>query len=109
MQFPKEVEKVIKKRQMQAMADLFAKIDSAEDFLKLFDDVCTYKELEQMALRLNCAYLLKTGSTYTQVMDKVEVSSATLSRVSRCISHGSGGYDLAIEKYGYTIEDDYKV
>ena len=105
MQLSKDSEYKTKRKQMRAMAELFAKIDSAEDFIKLFDDVCTYKELEQMALRLNCAYLLKNGGTYTQVMEKVDVSSATLSRVSRCLSHGSGGYEIAIEKYGYTIDE----
>lgn len=96
----------VKNKQMLAMAELFARIDSAEDFLKLFDDVCTYKELEQMALRLNCAYLLKNNCTYNGVMQKVDVSSATLSRVSRCLTHGSGGYTLALEKYGYKIDDN---
>ena len=95
-----------KQMQIKAMAKFFAKINSAEEFEELFSDLCTYKETEQMALRLNCAYLLKNGETYNGVMEKVAVSSATLSRVSRCVSHGSGGYNTLIEKYGYKPEED---
>ena len=96
--------KGIAEKELTAMAELFARIDDPSDFIRLFDDVCTYKELEQMALRLHCAYLLKSN-TYSQVMSKVKVSSATLSRVSRCLGHGSGGYAAALEKYGYKIDD----
>ena len=48
------------------------------------------KELEQMAQRVKAAKLLKEGKTYNQVMSECEISSATLSRVSRCVQYGQG-------------------
>ena len=56
----------------------------------LLEDLCTTKELENMAERCYAAKLLLEGKTYNQVMELVEISSATLSRVSRCVQYGSG-------------------
>jgi TrpR-related protein YerC/YecD len=56
----------------------------------LFDDLCTRKELENMAERLYAAKLLLDGNTYNQVMAQSDISSATLSRVSRCVQYGTG-------------------
>ena len=65
---------------------------SAEDLEILFDDLCTYKEIEQMAQRVSSAKMLKEGKTYAEIIEKTDISSATLSRVSRCVQRGSGGY-----------------
>ena len=70
--------------------NLFAKIDNPEDFKILLDDLCTFKELEQMAGRVAAARLFIEGKTYTQVIKETNISSATLSRVSRCVQHGEG-------------------
>ena len=56
----------------------------------LLEDLCTAKELENMAERCYAAKLLLEGKTYNQVMEAVEISSATLSRVSRCVQDGKG-------------------
>ena len=68
----------------------FVKIESQEDCSLLLEDLCTRKEVEQMAQRLRAARLLMEGKTYTQVMEQTNISSATLSRVSRCVQYGAG-------------------
>lgn len=55
-----------------------------------FDDLCTRKEIEKMAERLFAAKLLLEGNTYNQVIAQSDISSATLSRVSRCVQYGKG-------------------
>lgn len=73
--------------------DLFSLILSLEtmdDCNDLFSDLCTAKEIEQMAQRIKAARLLMDGKTYNQVIDECEISSATLSRVSRCVQYGKG-------------------
>lgn len=83
-----------KKATEQMVNDLYSLIlslESTEDCRLLFEDLCTYKEIEQMSLRVRAAKLLIEGKTYNQVMDEVEISSATLSRISRCVQYG-GGY-----------------
>ena len=73
--------------------DLFAllvSLDNVEDCRALFSDLCTIKEVENMAERLWAAKLLMEGNTYNQVMARADISSATLSRVSRCVQYGNG-------------------
>ena len=70
---------------------VIAKLKTEEDCKALFTDLCTDKEIEKMAERLFAAKLLLDGKTYQQVIAQSDISSATLSRVSRCVQYG-GGY-----------------
>lgn len=87
-----ENEKITSDEQKRELFRVLAALSDAESFSVLFEDLCTYNEIEQMAQRLVAAELLMDGATYTQVMARTGISSATLSRVSRCIQRGSGGY-----------------
>ena len=86
-----------KQERIDYLLDLIAAIDNAEDLRALFDDLCTIKELENMAERCFAAKLLIEGNTYNQVMAQADISSATLSRVSRCVQYGAG-YSRLIKK-----------
>lgn len=79
-------------KRLDELCDLLLKLDTREDCKALLEDLCTYKEVEQMALRAYAAKLFTEGKTYTEIISLTELSSATLSRVSRSLSHGSGGY-----------------
>lgn len=72
-------------------------IKTLEDADNFFTDLCTYQEIEQMSQRVRAAKLLIEGNTYQQVIEKTDISSATLSRVSKCIQHGAGGYTKIIK------------
>ncbi len=76
---------------------LIASIDDPDDIRALFDDLCTRKEVENMAERVFAAKLLIEGNTYNQVMAQADISSATLSRVSRCVQYGNG-YSRLLKK-----------
>lgn len=78
---------------------VLASIRSKEEFRAFFRDLCTTKELEQMSQRLVAAEMLLEKKTYTQITGMTVLSSATLSRVSRCIQHGSGGYNVILKRY----------
>lgn len=69
---------------------LLAETTAPDDIAALMEDLCTAKEIENMAERLLTARLLLEGCTYTQVMAQANISSATLSRVSRCVQNGRG-------------------
>ena len=75
---------------LQELYDLIAKTTDPADIQALFDDLCTRKEIENMAERVFAAKLLLEGNTYNQVMAQSNISSATLSRVSRCGQNGTG-------------------
>lgn len=75
---------------IEELYKLLVSIDNIEDCRDLLEDLCTKKEVEQMAERIHAAKLLLDGKTYNQVIEEVNISSATLSRVSRCVQYGKG-------------------
>ena len=79
-----------KNERIEQLFALLVSLDNVEDCRALFSDLCTIKELENMAERLWAAKLLLEGNTYNQVMARADISSATLSRVSRCVQYGNG-------------------
>ena len=79
-----------KQEHIRQLFELITSLDNVDDCQALFDDLCTVKELENMAARCFAARLLIDGNTYNQVMSQADISSATLSRVSRCVQYGSG-------------------
>ena len=82
--------KKITHEMIQDVYNLLAAVDNPEDMELLFQDLCTNKEVEQMAQRIAAARLLIEGNTYNKVIEKTDISSATLSRVSRCVQYGNG-------------------
>ncbi len=79
---------------INALMELLAEQTDPEILRDLFSDLCTDKEIENMAERLFAAKLLIAGKTYNQVMEQANISSATLSRVSRCVQYGKGYRNL---------------
>lgn len=77
---------------------IITNLKSEEECRMLFEDLCTNKELEKMAERIYAAKLLLEGKTYNQVMAEADISSATLSRVSKCVQYGSGYSAILKEK-----------
>ncbi len=73
-------------------------LDNLEDCYNFFDDLCTINELQDMAQRLDTAFLLSEGKSYQTISQQVGVSTATIGRVSRCLNYGGGGYQSVIGK-----------
>jgi TrpR-related protein YerC/YecD len=80
---------------------LFAAIlalENEEDCQKFLEDICTIKEVQDMAQRLDAAILLEQGVNYQTISEQVGISTATISRVSRCLNYGAGGYRMVIDR-----------
>lgn len=73
-------------------------LETLEDCYRFFEDVCTIKEIRDISQRLCIAELLHQGMNYQNISKVVDASSATISRVNRCLNYGSGGYRVALEK-----------
>ena len=86
-----------KQQKINALFELIASITDPNDCNALFQDLCTAKEIENMAERVYAARLLLEGKTYNQIMEVADISSATLSRVSRCVQYGDG-YSKLLKK-----------
>ena len=80
----------INETHLQAFYNLILSLKTPEDCALLFEDLCTYKEVEQMVQRVYSAKLLMQGKTYEEVIKETDISSATLSRVSKCVKYGKG-------------------
>ena len=72
-------------------------LKTVDDCYDFFEDVCTIKEIQNMAQRLDAAVLLDSGENYQEISRKLDTSTATISRVSRCLNYGSGGYRKALD------------
>ena len=83
---------------IDALFDAILSLETREECYDFFEDLCTVKEISDMAQRLEAAKLLLNGSTYEQIVKTVEISTATISRINRCIQYGTGGYRQTIEK-----------
>ena len=81
-----------------ALFDAILSLETREECYHFFEDLCTVKEISDMAQRLEAAKLLLSGNTYDQIVKTVEISTATISRINRCIQYGPGGYRNVIEK-----------
>ena len=79
-----------RQEKIEALFELIVSLKNTEDCRALFQDLCTAKEIENMAERVYAAKLLLEGKTYNQIMELADISSATLSRVSRCVQYGDG-------------------
>ena len=73
-------------------------LKNADECRIFFEDVCTIKELQSMAQRFQVACQLDAGKNYVEVYDTTGASSATISRVNKCLNYGSGGYSLTLRR-----------
>ena len=72
--------------------EVVLQLNTVEDCRNFFEDICTIKELQDISQRLEVAALLKLGCSYQEISKNTGASTATISRVSRCLKYGSGGY-----------------
>lgn len=73
-------------------------LKNIEECYQYFEDLCTIKELQDMSQRLDTAILLSNGDSYQKITEKVNISTATIGRVSKCLNYGNGGYRTAIDR-----------
>lgn len=81
-----------------AFFDAVLSLKSREECYLFFDDICTENEINTMAQRFAVARLLLDGGVYADIVKKTHASTATVSRVKRCLKYGSGGYRLGTER-----------
>ena len=78
------------------LLDAILQMKNREELQKFLDDLCTIQELNSMAQRFEVAMFLDKGMTYAQIGEITHASTATISRVNRCLVYGEEGYKLAI-------------
>ena len=83
---------------LEELAKAFLSLSDEADCIAFLRDLCTIRETEDMAQRLEVALLLKAGKNYQEISKTTGASTATISRVSRSLVYGSGGYRSVLEK-----------
>ncbi len=91
--------------QMDALFEAILKLEDREDCRLFLEDLCTVKEIRALAQRLEIARRLDRGDSYVSTVEHTGASSATVSRVNRCLEYGPGGYRLMIRRLPALEED----
>ena len=87
-----------KQESADRLFDMILSLKSRDECRAFFEDICTIKEVTDMAQRLDTAFLIDEGLSYQAISDRIGVSTATISRVSRCLNYGAGGYRTVIDR-----------
>lgn len=97
-------EPVIKSDQLDGLFEAILLLESAEDCYRFFEDLCTVHEMQDMGQRFEVARQLKAEVTYHEIVESTGASTATISRVNRCLNYGTGGYRLALKRLAESTE-----
>ncbi|MTT33030.1 hypothetical protein GMB86_13535 [Terrilactibacillus sp. BCM23-1] len=83
---------------LDQLFDAILTLENREECYRFFDDLCTMGEIQSLMQRLEVARMLKAGHTYHQIEENTGASTATISRVKRCINYGNDGYQMTLER-----------
>ena len=88
----------LESERVNILAQAFLTLENKEDCYRLFEDLFTIREIQDLAQRLEVAQLLKEKTTYTEIVERTGVSTATIGRVNRALNYGAGGYQLVLDR-----------
>ena len=90
--------KISRKEKNDRLYRAILTLKTEEECYNFFQDLCTISELRSMEQRLEVAMLLDSGMIYSDILAQTGASSATISRVNRCLLNGAGGYETVLER-----------
>jgi TrpR-related protein YerC/YecD len=88
----------IKDEETDKLFEAVLLLRSIDECYNFFEDICTVAEIKALGQRLEVAKMLKYKKTYTEIGDKTGASTATISRVNRCLNYGADGYKMILER-----------
>lgn len=92
------VESKLKDPLLDQLFEAVLLLENVDECYRFFEDICTVAELKAMAQRLEVAKMLQTDKTYGEIAERTGASTATISRVKRCLNYGADGYKLVLER-----------
>jgi TrpR-related protein YerC/YecD len=90
----------LKSKELDELFESILSLENLEECYRFFDDICTINELQAISQRLEVAKMLREKKTYMEIADETGASTATISRVNRCLLYGSDGYNLVLDRLG---------
>ena len=98
----------IRGHQTDQLFKAMLELKNLDECYEFFDDICTISEIQSLAQRLEVAQMLKLKKTYETIQNETGASTATISRVRRCVDYGSGGYDKILGRlYPDLMDENY--
>ena len=88
----------LKNEQTDLLFEAILSLNSQEECYRLFEDLCTIHEIQALAQRLEVAKLLRERITYHEIAERTGASTATISRVNRCLTYGADGYNIVLDR-----------
>ena len=85
-------------KEYSSLSKAILKLENIEECYKFFEDIATINEVKALAQRMQVAKLLNEKKTYTEIAEITKASTATISRVNRCVTYGTGGYKIVLER-----------
>ncbi len=87
-----------KKEEIDHLFEAILSLETVEECYRFFEDACTVNEMNAMAQRLEVAKLLSQKKTYSEIEEITKASTATISRINKCLTYGSGGYKIVLDR-----------
>lgn len=87
----------IEKKYLENLYAAILSLEDKEQCAAFLDDICTIQELEALSQRFEVARLLHEGRNYVDINKLTGASTATICRVSKCLTYGDGGYAAVIQ------------
>ena len=78
--------------------DAILSLENKEECYRFFEDICTISELNAICQRLRVAQMLREKQTCHEISQKTKISTATISRVNKCLNYGAGGYKVVLDR-----------
>lgn len=91
-------ESKLKNARADLLAQAFLSLETVDDCYRLFEDLFTIREVQDLSSRMEIALMLRDKVTYNEIVEKTGASTATIGRVNRALNYGAGGYERVIEK-----------
>lgn len=98
----------IKNEAVDSLFRAILTLQSVEECYTFFEDACTINELLSLSQRFEVACMLREKNTYLEIAEKTGASTATISRVNRCLNYGNDGYDMVLERLKAQEENQKK-
>ncbi|MBU5436433.1 TrpR-like protein YerC/YecD [Tissierella sp. MSJ-40] len=96
----------IKSGQVDGFFEAILQLETMEECYRFFEDICTVKEIQSIAQRLEVAKLLKLNRTYNEIENETGASTATISRINRSLNYGADGYNIVLKRLGYLDNEE---
>jgi TrpR-related protein YerC/YecD len=95
-------ESKIKSKEADELFKAILLLENEEECYRFFEDICTIKEVEAISQRLQVAKMLNEKTTYNVIEKETKASTATISRINKCLQYGAEGYKLILDRLNET-------